>query len=663
MLTVLAVLLLAFAIRPAYATDFFCPTGDVTCLIEAINQANQTPEEDTIFLEPGVYNLLSRVDGPNGLPSIRTPIRIVGDADAATTIARAPELPPTLPFSFRIFGVADTGILTLDGIRVRRGNGELAQTGGAISNLGIVSILNSVIEFNAGSEQGGAITNHGTLLMRSSVLANNAQCCRGSGGGLANSGTATIEDSIIAFNHSFGAGGGVWNIKGGVLTVYNTTFEHNSAFEMTGVDGGGLLNHGTATVADSTFVENESSGRGAGIFSCEPLPAGSCGGFPFGTSAGPLTVINTTIARNRSIGPCAIDGCFGGGIFGGTVINSTIVDNEVGDAGGGVFGSVIQNTIVAFNRVGLRGSDCAGPVSSLGHNIIGDVSGCVLNVEATDIVSDPKLGNFVSNGPGTGHYPLLPESPAIDSANPNACPETDQLENPRLGICDRGAIEFRSGAGATVSVNVTTIAPGGTLTIEWSGIASPTGTDWIGLYQPGAPNTAFVDWIYVSCSKTPTSGRASGSCSFVVPFGLPPGTYELRLLANDAYTVLATSNAFSVNGGTDQPTFTVSPASVPAGGTLAANWSGIAAPSPTDWIGLYQPGAENTAFLEWVYVSCSRSSGGPQFSGTCPFVVPVAVSPGTYELRLLANDGFTVLGISNVFTITSGGETSLGAIR
>jgi hypothetical protein len=55
------------------------------------------------------------------------------------------------------------------------------------------------------------------------------------------------------------------------------------------------------------------------------------------------------------------------------------------------------------------------------------------------------------------------------------------------------------------------------VTAIWGGITNPTTTDWIGLYASGAADTAFIDWIYVSCSQTPGSAQASGSCSFVVP--------------------------------------------------------------------------------------------------------------------------------------------------
>ena len=86
--------------------------------------------------------------------------------------------------------------------------------------------------------------------------------------------------------------------------------------------------------------------------------------------------------------------------------------------------------------------------------------------------------------------------------------------------------------GLTLSASPTTVVRGGTVTATWSGIANATATDWIGLYTPGAANTAYIDWIYVSCSKTAGAARASGSCPFVVPSTVAPGTYQLRLLPN-----------------------------------------------------------------------------------------------------------------------------------
>jgi hypothetical protein len=96
---------------------------------------------------------------------------------------------------------------------------------------------------------------------------------------------------------------------------------------------------------------------------------------------------------------------------------------------------------------------------------------------------------------------------------------------------------------------------------------------------------------------------------------------------------------------------TVSPATIARGGTITATWSGIAAPAARDWIGLYTPGAANTAFIEWIYVSCSKSPGSARASGSCPFTVPSTVAPGNYQLRLFANDGFSILATSNALTV------------
>ena len=205
-------------------------------------------------------------------------------------------------------------------------------------------------------------------------------------------------------------------------------------------------------------------------------------------------------------------------------------------------------------------------------------------------------------------------------------------------------------SGPQLSVSPGSVAPGGTVTATWSGIATPTPADWIGLYSQGAPDTSYVTWMYVSCSQTPGAARAAGSCAFPIPTGLASGTYELRLLANNGFTRLATSGPLSV--APSGPQLGVSPGTVARGGTVTATWSGITAPSATDWIGLYSPGAPDTSYLAWIYVSCSQAPGAPRAAGSCGFVIPAGVATGSYELRLLANDGFTRLATSGPLNVT-----------
>ena len=104
-----------------------------------------------------------------------------------------------------------------------------------------------------------------------------------------------------------------------------------------------------------------------------------------------------------------------------------------------------------------------------------------------------------------------------------------------------------------ISTNSGSVAPGSTITATWSGISSPRPLDWVGLYRPGTANTAYIDWIYVSCSKSGSSPKPSGSCPFPLPTSLAPGTYEVRILANDGFTSLANSNAFTVGAGAAPP--------------------------------------------------------------------------------------------------------------
>ena len=109
----------------AQSADFGCASGDVACLIAAITQANANGESNTIRLEAGTYSLTEidnnspqpSFDG-NGLPVIVGTVAIGGSAAEATIIERADYFIPAPP-PFRIFHVAATGRLLLDGVTVR----------------------------------------------------------------------------------------------------------------------------------------------------------------------------------------------------------------------------------------------------------------------------------------------------------------------------------------------------------------------------------------------------------------------------------------------------------------------------------------------------------------------------------------------------------------
>jgi hypothetical protein len=202
--------------------------------------------------------------------------------------------------------------------------------------------------------------------------------------------------------------------------------------------------------------------------------------------------------------------------------------------------------------------------------------------------------------------------------------------------------------GGALNASPMSVAAGSAVTAAWSAVCAPTATDWIGLYVPGAPDSSYLTYRY-------TTGTASGSVQLTVPATAAPGTYELRLFSANSTTRIAVSNAFTVVAGCTVPTLSASPTSVGAGGTVTATWSGICAPSTRDWIALAAPGAPATSYLAWVYTNGAAS-------GSVPLTVPSTLAQGTYELRLFSNGGYTQLAVTTI-TVGAGctGPASLGA--
>src|SRR5262249_50345854 len=104
-----------------------------------------------------------------------------------------------------------------------------------------------------------------------------------------------------------------------------------------------------------------------------------------------------------------------------------------------------------------------------------------------------------------------------------------------------GIAAFQASASVSLSVSPSSAAAGSAVLVAWSGLTSPTATDWLGLYRAGAADTDLLGWVYVSCSATPSVARACGACSARVPTSVATGAYEVRLFANDGYTRLAST--------------------------------------------------------------------------------------------------------------------------
>src|SRR5262249_53847510 len=65
-------------------------------------------------------------------------------------------------------------------------------------------------------------------------------------------------------------------------------------------------------------------------------------------------------------------------------------------------------------------------------------------------------------------------------------------------------------SGVALNASPTSISAGSILTATWSGIPSPAGSDWIGLYVPGAADTSYLTYAY-------TTGSANGTVPLAIP--------------------------------------------------------------------------------------------------------------------------------------------------
>lgn len=199
----------------------------------------------------------------------------------------------------------------------------------------------------------------------------------------------------------------------------------NSAIN--GNSGVGLFNNeGTLTLTNSTVSGN----AGVGISNARTK----------------TTITNSTISNNTGLGIYNWRGKL-------TISNSTISDNAGGVAiDGPAHGNTMVNSILAGNASATV-QDCSAysywPLTSLGHNLIGNNTGCSFTPAEGDLVGtadkpiDPKLGPLQNNGGPTSTHALLPGSPAIDAGDDAKCPATDQrgVSRPQGQGCDIGAFE------------------------------------------------------------------------------------------------------------------------------------------------------------------------------------------------------------------------------
>jgi hypothetical protein len=358
------------------------------------------------------------------------------------------------------------------------------------------------------SVAGAGIYNRGRLTASQSLISGNY--CEGwafcLGGGIYNAGDAVVEETEFTGNSGVIdrweglLGSAIYNDASGVATLAGCglladeiaaeienygqlTLMQNVIAGNGGWRGGGVSNHGVATIVDSSIVGNWSGvgGRAAGLFNegaatlIRSTISRNTGEYAGGIqNQGTLRLVNSTVAGNE--GYWWAGGAYNRGVM--SLAASTIAGNTSGQSYGGLKSDgscLLKGTILAgnanFNSSGTE--DCGGQVFSLGQNILGVADQCSAFADGVNgDIAGVDWGLVLENSGSTYGRPraliddnlgptptiaLLPGSPAIDRIPPASCVDDEGIAlggdqrgvvRPQGAACDIGAFEFSAPRGA-----------------------------------------------------------------------------------------------------------------------------------------------------------------------------------------------------------------------
>jgi hypothetical protein len=256
-------------------------------LREAVIEANGNGLPNTIGLNPGTYTLSLPDSGPNtaldGDLDILDELVISGAGAGATLIDGGG--------IDRIFDIPTAGYaVEIRDLTIQ--NGE-SNSGGGIFNAGDLTLRNCEITGNHADNGGGGVTNHlsGVLSISNCRLTSNEASNPGgggSGGALSNRGIATIENSVLDDNWAEGTGGAIAIDEvnpPAQMSIDESTISNNTANTgMQWFGGGGIINGGQLTISSSSIIGN-SAARSDG------------GGL---NNWSPATLINVTLSGNSA---------------------------------------------------------------------------------------------------------------------------------------------------------------------------------------------------------------------------------------------------------------------------------------------------------------------------------------------------------------------------
>ncbi|MHC4864377.1 MAG: S8 family serine peptidase [Planctomycetota bacterium] len=265
----------------------------------------------------------------------------------------------------------------LDGFTITNGYGHLYPSsddwiskGGGIycCDNSSPTIANCKIENNR-ADWGGGMENWedcSPTVINCTFIGNSAD----DGGGMCNDmgSSPRLVNCVFSGNSAGANGGGVWNDYGCDLTVVDCIFSGNGAG-----NGGGMLNYGSPTISNCTFIGNSARSTGGGMLNLgsSEVTITKCrfiGNSAGGSGGGMENRCSTTISNCMFSGNSA--GLYGGGMYSKhgrvTISNCTFSGNvAIGEGrndgyGGGMYNDTSIPVLTMMNCVLWGNSDSSG---------------------------------------------------------------------------------------------------------------------------------------------------------------------------------------------------------------------------------------------------------------------------------------------------------------
>ena len=324
--------------------------------------------------------------------------------------------------------------------------------GGALYSANSVMVLTGVTFSNNFAFGGVSATAYGGALAQSAATATVSRCvfvgnnARGASSGNASGGALYHDTGLMRVGQScFRTNAAIGGE--GLLRPPNTTYSGSAM-------GGAVMNQsGRLEITNSAVIFNQAVGGSASSSFLTPATSGPSDGGGI-LNRGELVLVNCTIAENNASAGSA-DGpntgrgwARGGGMNGNaTLVNVTMARNRVdgsswwGTSGSSISGDAALTNCILFCLPGQ--TNVAGTMTDGGHNICSDASASFSSPTSYNDL-DPLLGPVADNDGFPPTVGLLPRSPALNAADPTACPATDQrgVSRPMGADCDIGAYEF-----------------------------------------------------------------------------------------------------------------------------------------------------------------------------------------------------------------------------